>query len=225
VLFDEIDRLLLDRDSSAYEDQGDIFQFMTPSMLTKINDLRKRERCVFIIATNYAERIDGAIKRPGRIDAQLLLMPPDLAQRTSIVRDVAVRAHKDSAVAGRALTDEEQVSLAQATPLYVFKELEALVYEAQRWIAGGREFTEFLKKHEGGQPTVSLGSYKPRFLSADQKDVQAEKGPWLEVCMIAYLLHEVGKHNFPDWARKVIVAMRSKLDDQVAEALSEITEN
>lgn len=225
VLFDEIDRLLLDRDSRAYEEQGDIFQFMTPSMLTKINDLRKRERCVFIIATNYAERIDGAIKRPGRIDAQLLLMPPDLAQRTSIVGDVSKRAHRDSAVAGRALIETEQSSLANATPLYVFKELEAAVYEAQRWIAGGGEFNDFLKKLRSDHATVSLSSYKPRFPLSDKKELQPEKGPWLEVCMIAYLQQEVGNHNFPDWVREVIVAMRPQLDHQVAAAFAGLTDS
>ncbi len=35
ILFDEIDRLILDRDSPSYEKQGDLFQFMTPSMLAR----------------------------------------------------------------------------------------------------------------------------------------------------------------------------------------------
>jgi hypothetical protein len=43
VLFDEIDRLLLDRDSPEYARQDDIFQFMTPSMLTKLRTLRRLE--------------------------------------------------------------------------------------------------------------------------------------------------------------------------------------
>src|SRR5262249_3200023 len=72
VLFDEIDRLLLDRDAVAYSRQGDLFQFMTPGMLTKINNLREKKRLIFVIATNYAERIDAAIKRAGRIDEQYL---------------------------------------------------------------------------------------------------------------------------------------------------------
>ncbi len=38
ILFDEIDRLILDRDSKAYSEQSDVFQFMTPSMLIKIQE-------------------------------------------------------------------------------------------------------------------------------------------------------------------------------------------
>lgn len=76
ILFDEIDSFLLDRDTERYDQQDSMFQFLTPGMLTKINDLRKRERSIFIIATNYANRIDPAIKRRGRIDQSYLLSLP-----------------------------------------------------------------------------------------------------------------------------------------------------
>ncbi|MBC17127.1 MAG: hypothetical protein CL942_08750 [Desulfovibrio sp.] len=90
ILFDEIDQFLLDRETSRYREQTGIFQFMTPGMLPKINDLRKRERSIFIIATNYEERIDPAIKRKGRVDFILPLMPPAYSLRKKIVTDPAV---------------------------------------------------------------------------------------------------------------------------------------
>lgn len=62
ILFDEIDAFLLDRDSKHYRDQDTLFQFLTPGMLTKINDLRKAERSIFIVATNYANRDQEAWK-------------------------------------------------------------------------------------------------------------------------------------------------------------------
>ena len=49
ILFDEIDSFLLDRDSEHYRRQDTLFQFLTPGMLTKINDLRKAARSIFII--------------------------------------------------------------------------------------------------------------------------------------------------------------------------------
>lgn len=88
ILFDEIDRLILDRDSIYYNNQGDMFQFMTPSMLVKIKDLRKAEKCIFIIATNYAERIDSAIKRAGRIDHKYLINLPNKDQRLDILKEL-----------------------------------------------------------------------------------------------------------------------------------------
>lgn len=86
ILFDEIDQFLLDRNSDFYQKQDDVFKFMTPGMLTKLQDLRDAENCIFIIATNYFERIDSAIKRRGRIDQHFLLSVPDQEQRLEIIK-------------------------------------------------------------------------------------------------------------------------------------------
>ena len=69
-----------------------MFQFMTPSMLVKIKDLRTKEKSIFIIATNYEERIDSAIKRSGRIDLKYLINPPNLIQRKAILVELLVDA-------------------------------------------------------------------------------------------------------------------------------------
>jgi len=81
ILFDEIDSFLLDRDSEFYKKQDSLFQFLTPGMLPKFNNLRSAERCIFIVATNYDNRIDPAIKRTGRIDKRYLLPLPDSKRR------------------------------------------------------------------------------------------------------------------------------------------------
>jgi predicted component of type VI protein secretion system len=88
VLFDEIDQFMLDRDSEHFRDQETVFQFLTPGMLTKLNDLRASESVLFIMATNYAERIDAAIKRQGRIDQHLLLLPADKGRRKAFVEEL-----------------------------------------------------------------------------------------------------------------------------------------
>jgi ATPase family associated with various cellular activities (AAA) len=85
ILFDEIDSFLLDRDSGLYRQQDTLFQFLTPGMLTKINDLGDKRRSMFIIATNYENRIDPAIKRKGRIDKGYLLQLPNKARRIEII--------------------------------------------------------------------------------------------------------------------------------------------
>lgn len=81
ILFDEIDRLILDRDSKLYREQSDIFKFMTPGMLVKLKKLHEKEGPIFIIVTNYEEHIDAAAKRTGRIDDKFLVAPPDQKQR------------------------------------------------------------------------------------------------------------------------------------------------
>jgi DNA polymerase III delta prime subunit len=145
VLFDEIDRLVLDRDAKAYISQSDVFQFMTPSMLTKINDLGAKKRLIFIIATNFAERIDGAIKRPGRIDRQYLWLPPDAKRRREILAGLLTRRAKallresnPNLTADELDTLTERIAvnakretgistdLIRGTTFWIYKELESL---------------------------------------------------------------------------------------------------
>lgn len=115
VLFDEIDRLILDRDSKLYYEQSDIFQFMTPSMLVKINDLRSKKRIIFIISTNYIERIDKAIKRQGRIDNQYLVLPFDYSSRKEFFT-----SHK--------IPTETIDKSASKTSLFIYTELKHYIH-------------------------------------------------------------------------------------------------
>jgi hypothetical protein len=191
VLFDEIDRMLLSRDSGQYGRQGDMFQFMTPSMLTKLRDLRKRERVVFLIGTNYAERIDAAAKRRGRIDAQLLVAPPDLRARAEIVRKLAAKwaRRNDAKLPEDAVARCE--SIAKATPLMVFGELQQLVDDAAMAMPGERDATKFLRVLEEltgeAKAAVSIRSYTSRLKDSE------EKKPYEEFLLVVYLVAETGR--------------------------------
>jgi hypothetical protein len=224
ILLDEIDRLLLDRDSFEYARQGDMFQFMTPSMLTKINDLREQKRSVFVIATNYAERIDSAIKRPGRIDEQIVLLPPNQGRREMIVNKIA----KD---AGLAITSVDAKEIARQTPLYIFKELEYIV-EAVAKSSPSRSDAIEEAIAQFGAPTISLESYSARFhrhppgadghtggdaadaptggdaADADMRSrgdrIDLVKTPWKEFALLAFLQDEPGRGSLPTWAKLVL---------------------
>ena len=124
VLFDEIDRLILDRDSESYHDQEDMFQFMTPSMLVKLNNLRSKGKVIFIISTNYAERIDRAIKRAGRIDEQYLVLPPDKERRKKIIIErIQEEKIHDIIKEGSPIIED----IANRTALYTYTELKQLI--------------------------------------------------------------------------------------------------
>lgn len=120
ILFDEIDSFLLDRDSKRYRKQDSLFQFLTPGMLTKLNDLRKRERSIFIIATNYENRIDPAIKRRGRIDQRYLLSLPDAQKRLEIIKGLR----------GTSVAAEKQDEVKKKTLFFGFSDLKSLVIDA-----------------------------------------------------------------------------------------------
>lgn len=91
VLFDELDQFLLDRDSELFGKQESAYQLLTPGMLTKIADLRAAENVIFILATNYDDRIDSAIKRSGRVDKQYLCLPPDFERRKKVISDTLAK--------------------------------------------------------------------------------------------------------------------------------------
>ena len=86
VFLDEIDELI--RDRRQEQDQRSALSFLTPSFLAKLQDFHdfaKKNEFIFILATNYKDRIDSAAIRSGRIDQFLPVMYPDLESRANII--------------------------------------------------------------------------------------------------------------------------------------------
>jgi len=75
VLLDEFDELVRERTSHESET---ISRFLTTAMLPKLALINERRRIIFIIATNHIESFDFAIRRPGRFDLVVQIMPPTL---------------------------------------------------------------------------------------------------------------------------------------------------
>lgn len=73
VLLDEFDELVRERGSGSSEF---VSRFLTTSMLPKIQALAERRRIVWLLATNHIEIFDSAIRRPGRFDMIVPLLPP-----------------------------------------------------------------------------------------------------------------------------------------------------
>jgi hypothetical protein len=95
--FDEIDELIRDRDQMVGEERS-IFTFLTPSFLTKLQDLydsAKRHEFIFILGTNYLDHIDPAAKRSGRIDQPLAIVYADEESRKHITMDRLINKIKD----------------------------------------------------------------------------------------------------------------------------------
>jgi len=159
ILFDEIDRLILNRDTKLYTEQQDIFQFMTPSMLVKLADLRRKERCIFVISTNYEERIDPAIKRRGRIDDRVPVLPPDAVQRKRALTNVILENHNtvvDSA-------DPDWNALLLSTELQTFVALLDAVEDAFRDGPPAKPLVALQKYFAAHPPDITLSGYGPRF--------------------------------------------------------------
>lgn len=206
ILFDEIDRLVVERSSKLYETQESMFQFMTNSMLTKIKDLRDKKGPVFVIATNYAERIDNAIKRTGRVDEQLLLLPPDFEQRKKIINELV--ADVNEADPNRHLTLNSE-HIARETPLYVFTDLKQLFEAIARNTPAGSSAdpaTESALKQY--RATINVDSYRTRF----PPDEDVSLCPWKEFALLTYLNAEVGQRDLDDWAKAVLAKILGDQD-------------
>ena len=81
VLFDELDALVKTREGSDGSDTESTF--LTTYMLPKLAKLHDRRKLIFLMATNYIENFDPAIKRPGRFDKLLCMGPPTFLEKAS----------------------------------------------------------------------------------------------------------------------------------------------
>lgn len=80
VFFDEMDALGQSREKERLDTTT---QFLTTSMLPKLVKLHDEKRIVFVMATNYQDKFDPAIKRSGRFDLLLCVGPPSLDEKLS----------------------------------------------------------------------------------------------------------------------------------------------
>lgn len=172
VLFDEIDQFILDRNSRFYENQTDLFKFLTPGMLTKLQDLRDAEGCIFVLATNYYERIDSAIKRSGRIDEHFLLCLPDAKQRQELMLRFALKLFEASLKTKKQLSNHKEEltrifadkTLKARTALLGYGDLKGLI-EIKAGIDANTDVGVIKKKIFDAKvdPATALSAYNSRF--------------------------------------------------------------
>ena len=72
VLLDEFDEMVRDRTNSSEV----LSRFLTTAMLPKLARIKKSNRIVFLVVTNHIDEFDLAVRRPGRFDMILQIMPP-----------------------------------------------------------------------------------------------------------------------------------------------------
>lgn len=216
ILFDEIDRLILDRDSKYYNQQSDMFQFMTPSMLVKLNDLREKKRVIFIIATNYAERIDTAVKRKGRIDNHYLVLPHNMAGRKYLFTEKVtnkLEKYKD-------ILQSNEQEVYKKTALYTYTEFENLCKLFVSSIAAlvgenlvRDKIDKIIKNID--KPSISLLSYNKKLgLTPEERNVQWPRKDFLSLVYIkaeACSSKEDAKEIFNEDERALIKGLFNKL--------------
>jgi transitional endoplasmic reticulum ATPase len=120
VFIDELDAIAPRRDGLSGEKQ--VERRVVAQLLTLMDGLGPRGEVVVLAATNLADALDPALRRPGRFDREVRVDPPDASGRREILM-----------VHSRAMPlapDVDLGALADATPGFVGADLAALCREA-----------------------------------------------------------------------------------------------
>lgn len=118
IFFDEIDAMAPGRDSVL----GEVEKRIVSQLLTLLDGLKSRGNIIVIGATNMPNLLDPALRRPGRLDREIELHPPDKAGRHAILE-----IHTRNTPLAK---DVDLWALAEKTPGFTGADLAALVKEA-----------------------------------------------------------------------------------------------
>jgi AAA+ superfamily predicted ATPase len=119
VLIDELDAIAPQRKESGHTDAR-----MGTQLLSLLDGLVSMEDVVVIGTTNRPEALDPALRRPGRLDREIILGPPDAAGRLAIL-EIHTRGVPLTEAAAEYLHE-----VARATHGYTGADLVDLVREA-----------------------------------------------------------------------------------------------
>lgn len=183
ILFDEIDRLLLNRDSEAYKDQSDMFQVMVASLLVKFKQLRETPHIIFLVCTNYGHRLDPAIIRPGRIDRKILVLPIDLDQRIKQAKKIIEKHNEDHP--NDRIDLEISSEIGKKTVLFSYGEIKQLTERVckNKGVEIEKIVSEFV-------PTISLKRYQEQLFDKDKQLLHSHDLPLEEILLLAYIIYQ-----------------------------------
>ncbi len=121
ILFmDEIDAIAPRRDDLSAEKQ--VERRLVAQLLALLDGLDDRGQVVVLAATNLPDAIDPALRRPGRLEREIVIPPPGMRQRRDILEVHLARTPR--------APDTDLDAIAQAAYGYVGADLAALAREA-----------------------------------------------------------------------------------------------
>jgi AAA+ superfamily predicted ATPase len=173
VLFlDEIDAIGQKRSQT----RNSAMRTTVNQLLTELDDVQDRNRDVFVLAaTNMPWDVDPAMRRPGRLDRTLLVLPPDQSAREAILR------HH---LAGRPVAGIDVGKLAKATDGYSGADLAHICETAA-------ERALMDSARSGTIRMISMAD-----LQAALGEVRPSIGPWLETARnVAMFANEGGQYD------------------------------
>jgi SpoVK/Ycf46/Vps4 family AAA+-type ATPase len=145
-------------------------------LLTELDDVDDLNKDVFVLAaTNMPWDVDAALRRPGRLDRTLLVLPPDQPAREAILR------HH---LSGRPIAGIDVTKLAKATDGYSGADLAHVCETAA-------EKALMDSARSGEIRMINMAD-----LEAALKEVRPSIGPWLESARnVAMFANEGGQYD------------------------------
>lgn len=137
VFVDEMDTAL----SRGGDHSNNVASNMFGMFLSFMSREDIRGKIIFVGATNYPNKIDGALKRVGRMDVKIPFLIPSTKERIDVFK-----IHLKKRNAEFEITDEEFMQLALKTPKYTPSEIENVVLKAVK--VAKREGIDVIKKNE-----------------------------------------------------------------------------
>lgn len=145
-------------------------------LLTELDGVANDNEGVFVLAaTNHPWDVDAALRRPGRLDRTLLVLPPDRPAREAILR---------SAFAQRPVERIDTADLAKRTEGFSGADLVHLVESAAEFALMDSIRTGDVRMITMADAVRALGEVRPSI------------GPWLETARnVALYANESGEYD------------------------------
>lgn len=157
LFFDELDALGRKRSLTRNSSHGAINQ-----LLSELDGMNQQNEGVFVLAaTNHPWDVDAALRRPGRLDRTVLVLPPDEPARSGVLEFHLRGRPVDASVDVR--------DLAKRTNEYSGADLAHLVESAA-------ELAMEESLESGNIRSISQDDFKKAI-----KDVRPSTRPWLEI--------------------------------------------
>jgi len=181
VIIDEIDQAGLNRENSG--DSG-VSNRLFKRLLEYMSDTGRRGRTIILGLSNRPDLLDAALKRPGRFDRKLPVLPPDSYERASIFK---VMFNKYGIA-----YDADLDTFAEATDGYTGAEIEALVLKSLEVAEDGGS-DKVLNKHLA----KALDAYVPT-----TRDIQTQVRLAISECNDKDLLPPAYRHLLEERKRQ-----------------------
>lgn len=120
IFFDELDALVPNRGDNFV---GHHYSAEVNEFLSQLNECWK-SRILVIGATNLLNKIDPAIRRPGRMDKKVFIGPPDLEARIELLKLYMENRPQETI---------DMLKMAESCDLYTSAELEQVINEAAKF--------------------------------------------------------------------------------------------